>query len=271
MIRTFNYWTIYAPAMLLIAILLACFSVTEKDDRVKERGSEMLWNVVMKIYVSITGFGLFVFLMKESILGAIEFWGRDVEGSLLFGVLSLAAAAFLWSYLTLNVFMVIRKHRLEHIDYACSHGCSKGDRERRQRAKRKNRNRSNPGNTQRKATEMGKIYVMNPTGPNAEQKRAIEYRVQEAFKHYKIEKVDSLGATYTDEKGEKRPITDYLPEGVYEYYIAINLKDENAEPEFLGSGTMKDAERNLKRYLEEKIEAQVCTSKKTKHKRAINQ
>lgn len=263
MIRTFNHWFWVAPVILLIAALLAIFSVTEKNGKVKSRGSDRFWNLAMTVYVAIATLGLFWLLVAESILGAIELLGRDLEGSLFVAACGLMAVATGWAALSRAIFMSVRKRRIAHIKAACRNGRSKSDRKRRQREISNERRKAKLAKKRERLVKTGKLALMpNPApaaGPNAEQRRAIEYRVQQSLKLYQLEKRDILDATYEDADG-KHSIVELLPVGVYEYYVGINLK-ENTSPIFLGWGSAKDAEENLKRHLRDLIEDQICSKK----------
>lgn len=259
MIRTFNYWFIAAPAFLLISILLAFFSTTEESGRVRRRGSDRLWQIGIILYACITGGVIALLLNLESIVGMVDFWGgytwKYVEG---FSRITLCIAAAAWSALTYFAFVAVRKRRFKHIDYACKHGYSKRDRERRRRACEKSRREAKLSKQRQRLVESGKLRLIRPDSSSvdqdAAQQRIIEEHVQRLRKQYRIELKNDLGYTYQDGDG-KHFISDYLPDGVHEFYVAINLKNEESTPLFLGH---ENAEDNLIHYLTDKVKARIC-------------
>lgn len=266
-ISTFNYWEIVAPFTLLFAAVLGCFSITEESGDVKHRGSNRLWTNVMFAYALVTWVTLANLFVDESLLGMIEVIGRDWKAAPDIAKAIFCIVAFILAVLTYVVFVAARKFCIKHIKTACKQGRSKSDLKRRRRAVRDARREKRLAKKKQALIASGKLTLMpdppvvesKPSGPNAEQKRAIAYRVQQEMPHYEIKKCDNLD--YTDED-KHNPISSLLPTGVYEYYIAVNLKDENANPIFLGYEGEGKARENLERCLREDIEAQVCASQK---------
>ncbi len=70
---------------------------------------------------------------------------------------------------------------------------------------------------------------------------------------------DDLNCLCNDDGG-RHLISKYIPRGVYKYFVAVNLEDTSEAPIFLGCDPKKTKE-NLRRYLTEKEQAQVCAKK----------
>lgn len=228
----------------------------------------------------------------------IELIGRDWDAApdaakTIFGII-----AFAWGVFMYVTFAVIHNLRYKYIKTACEQGRSKSDRQRRRRenrnARREERAERKEANGHQELVASGKIYRMpatnvipisaklmeetdNETDANesksnnsdAEQENTIACRLKQALKSYRIEKRDAFDPncifTYTDKDGNKRPIADML-DGAHEYYVAVNLEDEEANPIFLGCD-WGEAEENLKRELHNTIEAQVRAERKIFDKR----
>lgn len=264
MISTFNLWFIVAPSILLVAVLLAVLSVTEENGKAKKRCSDRIWKLCIAAYVVVTGIMLAKLLVAESILGMIEFWGGHNTRAIRFvsvGTFYLVAA--LWSWLVYSISTAARERYYTRVERDCKHGRSKDDVARRERATRSSRRQAKLDKKRKRMIESGKIYVLEPktntSGPNAEQQRVIEYRVNQLLERYDIEERDDLNCLCNDDGG-RHLISKYIPRGVYKYFVAVNLEDTSEAPIFLGCDPKKTKE-NLRRYLTEKEQAQVCAKK----------
>lgn len=273
MIRTFNIWFIIAPLTLLIAILLAVYSVTEDNGKAKKRGSDRFWGIGMLLYAVAAWAIVSRLLIDESLLGMIEYLRDSMEESSLEEIGSYAsnvfcALAMLWSVGIYFAFVMVRYHRYGRINRACKRGCSKSDVARRKRAKRSDRKQVKLNRKREKLVKSGKLYIMKPAPASTKSHPAkqpevvetksedtIESRVQELLDDYHIEKRTDINRTCHDETGWHF-ISKYLPEGTFEYFVAVNHKDANVIPVFLGANA-EDAETNLMRYLTELVEEQM--------------
>lgn len=256
MISTFNLWFIVAPSILLAAVLFSVLSVTEENGKAKKRCSDRIWNYGIAAYSVAAWWILTKLLVAESLLGMIEYTkSDDPYARNVFSVL-----AGLWAAVAYVVAMVVRGQRFKHISLDCKHGRSKEDVSRRKRRGRSDRRQERLDRKRKRMIKSGKIYVLEPktntAGPNAEQQRAIDYRVNQLLEHYDIQERDNLDCFCNDDSG-KHSITKYVPKGVYKYFVAVNLEDESEDPIFLGCDDRKTAEDNLKRYLTERIEKKI--------------
>lgn len=257
-ISTFNNWFWVAPAILLLAVLLAVFSVTEKNSKAKYRGSDKLWSILMYGFCFISWGVLVYLLVIESLRGMVEFWGRDREGVVMVSIFTFFVVAGLWVWFVYTAFMAVRRWRFNLLDYACSHGHSKADRQRRRRIQKKIRSEQKLRKKHSKLIEDGKILIM-PTHddyiPPAQSDESTEPLdalqsetadpLAELLAAYRIERrTDLTYAFHAD--GETQLITEYLPDGTDAYFIAVNVDDENDQI-FVG---WDQPEENLRRYLE---------------------
>lgn len=277
MFRTFNFWYIVAPATMVIAIVLALASISESNTGAKKRVSDNFWGCGMICYCVIIWILLSKLFIAESLLGMIEALGSDDYDAANRARSTFWIIAGIWSVFIFFGASFIRDHYIEHVNYVCTHGRSRADRKRRKRGEKKRREEIKELKKRRKLAESGKLYVVDfnksgtsvrnvakktaqatPTSDqNVKQKnRTVEQRVEAAFKNYRIEKQANLECVYTDQEGNKSCITDYLPEGVNEYFVAINLKREEEKPIFLG---WENAEENLRRYLTMELEESDCS------------
>lgn len=265
-IRTFNYWFIVAPLILAVACLFAVLSVTEENGEAKKRCPDRAWKLCMVLYVVVTGVILAKLFIRESILGMIEFWGgHRTEVTELVSVVTFYLVAAFWSWFVYTASTAARGRYYARVENDCKHGRSKHDLNRRKRAKNNDRRQKKLDIKRKRMIESGKIYVLEPkttdaAGPNAEQQRAIEYRVNQLLERYDIQEWDNLNCSCNDDSG-KHPITEYVSKGVYKYFVAVNLKDESEDPIFLGCDDRKTAKDNLKRYLTEKVEKKILAKK----------
>lgn len=256
MIRTFNFWFIVAPATLFVAVMLAIFSVTEKDCAVKKRGSDKLWRGIMTAYGYITWITLVAMLFLESFRGILEFCGRDTEYVELFAGCVILGVPAIWGVLVFEVSMFVRDFRYKYVDYACKHGLSKGDRIRRDRANQKKRDSAKEAKKRLKRLKGGKLYVVPSSMPTQSTVHAVKavsavnFRLEQRIREYRIEERTDLNSTFLDAEGT-HPISELLPEGVDKYYVAINVKNEEENLTFLG---WENAEANLRRFVIELLE-----------------
>lgn len=271
MIRTFNSWFIVVPLTWFLARIFAFVSVTSDDIKAKKRISDLVWALSMVVYAVAVWVVLSKLFIAESLLGMIEYLGGNgssVAGDVARIIFYIVAAA--WAiFICLNATRARKRHydRIEN-DYSLAPKTKKATTQKPVAKKSSNRSET---------PKSGNILFYDfeqrmsaKTEPTDEQKRAINYRVQMALKNYVVLEMDNTKMSYTDDDGKEYPIAEYLPTGVYTFFVAANLKDESEAPLFLGTGTKEEAEENLKRHLEEEIKAQVC-SKRFKHRLAMNQ
>jgi len=274
MISTFNFWLPVMVLTLLVAVAIAYYSINDDILKAEKRISDRAWRVGTFIYFIAVSIILARMFIAESLLGMIEQLGGDrIKGvgdlaRNLFWIIAIA-----WAIFVCLVATFIRDRRAKHAGLTDS----------RTRSKRRHR---------QKQTSLGKPQIVNfkeasaaraassvqkktPTqvkssSPVDDQQHIIEKRVLQAIDNYTIEKLDSTDLVYTDEQGGKRPVTDYIPAGVHECFVAIRRDGKDETPIFLGFETKEVAREILERYLREKIQARV-RSGRTKDIAVANQ
>lgn len=277
MFRTFNFWYIVTPVTMVIAIVLALVSISESNTGAKKRVSDNFWRCGMICYCVIIWILLSKLFIAESLLGMIEALGSNDYDAADRARSTFWILAGVWAVCIFFGASFIRDCYIKYVNYVCTHGRSRADRRRRKRGEKKRREEAKELKKRRKLAESGKLYVVDfsnggtsvrniakktaqatPTSDqNVKQKEhTVKQQVEAAFKNYRIEKQTNLERVYTDQEGNKSCITDYLPEGVSEYFIAINLEREEEKPIFLGC---ENAEENLRRYLTMELEESDCS------------
>ncbi len=288
-LSTFNFWYIVTPVTMVIAVVLAFASISEGSGKVKKLVPDRVWAYGMTCYCVVIWVLLSKLFIAESLLGMIEALGGDAPDAADRARSTFWIVAAIWAGIIYACAFFVRKYYAKYVDYACKHGRSRADRIRRKRGEKKRREDEKELEKRRKLAENGKLYLVDfskggtsvkrvakkkvvkatpapknieqeptieQTIPTAEQTTpTIEQQVEAEFEKYRIEKRTNLECVYTDEGGNKYFITEYLPEGVVEYFVAIRL-DREVIPLFLG---WENAEDNLRRYLTMELEESDCS------------
>ena len=260
MFSTFNFWFIVLPLTLLIAAILAIISIAEDRTGARKRVSDRVWKCGMAAYCVIVWVALSKLFIAESLLGMIEALGDYADN--MDAAASRAKSTFwiltaIWAIALYIGAFCLRSWYADRVDDAVARGYSRADRKRRRRGKHKQRIARRELAARRKAAENGRLYVVDfgkdgtsmktvvkqekatkqeaatqqktPTPDTRRAKSRTEQLVDEAIKGYRIEKWNDLKIVYSNSDGNKYYIAEYLPEGVNEFFVAINLKKEDAD------------------------------------------
>lgn len=271
MISTFNSWMLVAPLSLGVAIALAYFSVDNDILKQRKRISNCAWWVGTFVYFIIVSVVLAKMFIAESLLGMIEQLGGDqIEGvgdlaRILFWIVAIA-----WAALVCFIAAFIRTRRIKQADCENSRTSSAKRRRRwHEYARRKQASHKPVGYGKhgefriinfKEASRAARVAspaqrktpVQAQPGKPHDEQHVAEENSPLIVGGYLIEKWNDTNISYTDDDGQKRSITDYIPDGTCEFYVAICCDDDSVAPLFLGSGTKEEARENLKRYLREK-------------------
>lgn len=292
MFRTFNSWYVVAPATMVFALVAAFLSIVEGNVGAEKRISDRHWKYGAIFYCVAVWVGLSNLFIAESLLGMIECLGGYANDAA--DAADRARSTFwiltaIWSLLIYIAASYVRNFHINYINDAVIHGRSKADRRRRKREGQKRRDDAKKLKRLQRLSRKGKVVYFvdikdggssvktthipkaskttrkasSTKTHNAQETKQEECvpdsRLEDALKDYRVEERADLEATYTSEDGQKHSITEYLEDGICEYFVAISLKDENAAPLFLGSGTLENAEENLRRYLTMELEESDCS------------